>query len=179
MTKWQRIKSVFGSLVALAFIPLLIEDPDFGCAAIVLVLGVAAALAGLRMVIYYASMARHMVGGKIILYIGVIAFDFGLFTFGFADVPRQYIMVYLMLGHLFYGLVEILRAMEIRKRKLGSWRFKLLIGLGNLAIGVLCLAKINSSKMTVYIYCLGLLWSALGRMVSAFRPTSVVYVEQP
>ena len=179
MTKWQRIKSIFGSLVALAFVPLLIEDPDVGCMAIVLVLGIAAALAGLRMVIYYASMARHMVGGKIILYIGVILFDFGLFSFGIADIPKQYIMLYLMLGHLFYGLVEILRAMEIRKRKLGSWRFKLLIGLGNLALGVLCLAQINSSKMTVYIYCMGLLWSALGRIVSAFRPASVVYVEQP
>ena len=179
MTKWQRIKSIFGSLVALAFVPLLIEDPDVGCMAILLVLGIAAALAGLRMVIYYVSMARHMVGGKIILYIGVILFDFGLFSFGIADIPKQYIMLYLMLGHLFYGLVEILRAMEIRKRKLGSWRFKLLIGLGNLALGVLCLVQINSSKMTVYIYCMGLLWSALGRIVSAFRPASVVYVEQP
>ena len=179
MTKWQRIKSIFGSLVSLAFAPLLILDPDIGCMVIVLVLGAATALAGLRMVVYYLSMARHMVGGKIILYIGVILFDFGLFTFGFADVPKQYIMLYLMLGHLFYGLVDILRAMEIRKRKLGSWRFKLLIGLGNLALGVLCLAKINSSKTTVYIYCLGILWSALGRMVSAFRPASVVYVEQP
>lgn len=142
-------------------------------------LGIAAALSGLRMVIYYASMARYMVGGKIILYIGVILFDFGLFSFGFADVPRQYIMLYLMLGHIFYGLVEILRAMEIRKRKLGSWRFKLLIGLGNLALGVLCLIQINSSIMTVYIYCMGLLWSALGRIISAFRPATVVYVEQP
>ena len=52
MTKWQRIKSVFGSLVALAFIPLLMVDPDIGCTAIVLVRGIAAALAGLRMVIY-------------------------------------------------------------------------------------------------------------------------------
>ena len=179
MTKWQRIKSVFGSLVALAFIPLLIADPDLGCAVIVLVLGIAAALAGLRMVIYYVSMARNMVGGKIILYIGVILLDFGLFSFGIADIPKQYIMLYLMLGHLFYGLVEVLRSMEIRKRNLGSWRFKLLVGLGNLALGVLCLVQINSSKMTVYIYCLGLMWSALGRIVSAFRPATVVYVEQP
>lgn len=179
MTKWQRIKSVFGSLVALAFVPLLMVDADIGCAAIVLVLGIAAALTGVRMVIYYASMARHMVGGQIILYIGIIRFDFGLFTFGVADIPKQYIMLYLMLGHLFYGLVEILRAMEIRKRELGSWRFKLLIGLGNLALGILCLVQINSSKMTVYLYCLGVLWSALGRIVSAFRPASVVYVERP
>lgn len=179
MTRWQRIKSIFGSLMTIGFAPLLILDPDLGCMVIVLVLGVAAALAGLRMVVYYASMARHMVGGNIILYIGVILIDFGLFTFGFADVPKQYIMLYLMLVHLFYGLVDILRAMEIRGKRLGSWRFKLLIGLGNLALGVLCLVKINSSKTTVYIYCLGLLWSAMGRMVTAFRPASVVYVEQP
>ena len=179
MTKWQRMKTIFRSLVSLTFVPLLMADPDVGCAVIVLALGIAAALAGLRMVIYYASMAQHMVGGTIIMYIGVILFDFGLFSFGIADIPKQYIMLYLMLGHLFYGLVEILRAMEVRKRELGSWRFKLLIGLGNLTLGVLCLIQINSSKMVVYIYCLGLLWSALGRIVSAFRPASVVYVEQP
>ena len=179
MTKWQRVKTIFGSLAAMAFAPLLIAEPDLGCVAIVLVLGLAAALAGLRMLVYYMSMARHMVGGKIILYIGIIVFDFGLFTFGFADVPKQYIMLYLILGHLFCGLVEILRAMEIRKRGLGSWRLKLLMGLGNLALGVLCLAKINSSAVTVYLYSLGLVWTAMGRMVSAFRPASVVYVEQP
>lgn len=179
MTKWQRIKTIFGSLVALAFVPLLIMEPDIGCVLIVLVMGIAAALAGLRMVIYYVSMARHMVGGTIILYIGVILFDFGLFSIGIAEIPKQYIMLYLMVGHLFYGLVDLLRSMEIRKRQLGSWRFKLLIGLGNISLGVLCLLKMNSSKMTVYIYCLGVLWSALGRIVSVFRPTSVVYVEQP
>ncbi|MGN0708100.1 MAG: hypothetical protein ACI4JC_08895 [Faecalibacterium sp.] len=179
MTKWQRIKTLFGSLVAFAFVPLLIADPDIGCILIVQVMGIAAALAGLRMMIYYLSMARHMVGGTILLYIGVILFDFGLFSVGIADIPRQYIMLYLMLVHLFSGLVDLLRSMEIRRRELGSWRFKLLIGLGNISLGVLCLLQINSSKMTVYIYCLGVLWSALGRIVSVFRPTSVVYVEQP
>ena len=47
MTKWQRIKSVFRSLVSLAFVPLLMVDADIGCTAIVLVLSIAAALAGL------------------------------------------------------------------------------------------------------------------------------------
>lgn len=179
MTKWQRIKTLLGSLVSFAFVPLLLLDPDSGCALIVLIMGAAAALAGLRMVIYYVSMARHMVGGTILLYIGVILLDFGLFSVGIADIPKQYIMLYLMLIHLFSGLVELLRSIEIRKRKLGSWRFKLLIGLGNISLGILCLLQINSSKMTVYIYCLGVLWSALGRIVSVFRPASVVYVERP
>ena len=179
MTKWQRMKTIFRSLICLAFIPLLMADPDFGCVVIVLFLGIASALAGLRMLIYYASMARHMVGGIFILYIGVILLDFGLFTISVADIPKQYIMLYLMLVHLFYGLVEIMRAMEIRKRSMDFWRFKLMMGLGNLAIGALCIACINSGKMTVYIYCMGLLWSALLRIISAFRPASVVYVEQP
>lgn len=179
MTKWQRIKTVFRSLICIAFIPLLMADPDIGCLLIVLVLGIAAALSGLRMMIYYASMARHMVGGTIILYMGLILFDLGLFTIGIADIPKQYIMLYLMLGYLFCGLVEFLRAIEMRKSKLGSWRFKLLLGIGNLAIGILCIAFINSGKMTVYIYCMGLLWSALVRIISAFRPASVVYVAQP
>lgn len=179
MTRWQRIKSILGGVLALLAVPFLMLDPELGCALIVLILGVSASLKGLGMLIYYFSMARHMVGGKSVLYQGIIILDFGLFTIGFADIPGQYIMVYLLLGHLFYGLVGVLRAMEIRKKKMGSWRFKLLSSAGDIALAVLCLVQINSARTMVAVYCLGVLWAAIGRIVSAFRRTAVVYVPQP
>ncbi len=179
MTKWQRVKSVLGGLAAIAAIPFLMLDPELGCVLIALILGVSASLKGLQMLIYYFSMARHMVGGKNILYQGVIILDFGLFTIGFATVPGQYIMVYLLLGHLFYGLVGLLRAMEIREKKMGSWRFKFLSSAVDIALAILCMVQINSIKTMVAVYCLGLFLSAAGRIVSAFRRTAVVYVPQP
>lgn len=179
MTKWQRLKSVFGGVFALIAVPFLMLDPELGCALIVVILGASAALKGLRMLLYYFSMARHMVGGKSILYQGIIILDFGLFTIGFARIPGQYIMVYLLLGHLFYGLVGVLRAMEIRKKNMGSWRLKLISGAGDIALGLLCLVQINSVRTMVAVYCLGVLWAAAGRIVAAFRRTAVAYVPQP
>lgn len=179
MTKWQRVKSVLGGVIALLTAPVLLIDPELGCALIAWILGISAAWKGLRMLVYYFSMARHMVGGKSILYQGIIILDFGLFTMGFATIPGQYIMVYLLLGHLFYGLVGVLRAMEIREKKMGSWRLKLLSGAGDIALGLLCLVQINSVQTMVAVYCLGVLWSAVGRIVAAFRRTAVVYVPQP
>lgn len=105
--------------------------------------------------------------------------DFGIFTLSVADIPTQYIMLYLLIGYLFYGLIDILRAKEMYKRKLVSWQFKLLMGAGNTSIGVLCLAQLGSNAMAVYIYCAGLVWSALGRIASAFCRSAVVYVAAP
>lgn len=179
MTKWQRIKSIAGGLATLLLAPLLLLDAELGCVLIVMLLGLSAALKGIRMLCYYASMARHTVGGKIILYQGFILFDFGLFTLMLADVPSRFIMLYLLLGYLFYGLIDVLRAMEIRKQKIGSWRFKLLMGAGNIVLGIMCLVNLNSMKWATRIYCLGVIWSALGRIVSACRPSQRVYVNLP
>lgn len=179
MTKWQRVKHVLTGLLSLLFVPLLMWDAELGCVIIVLVLGFSAAAKGLGMLLFHATMARHMVGGRIILYQGVILLDFGLFTIGIADIPSQYIMLYLLLGHLVYGVVEILRALELREKRLGAWRGKLLLGAGNIALGILCLVFIGSPMVTVAIYGLGIVTSALGRILSAFRPSAVVYVAAP
>lgn len=179
MTKWQRIKSVLGGFAALLLAPLLLLDAEAGCILIVMLLGLSAALKGIRMLCYYASMARHMVGGKVILYQGFILLDFGLFTLTLADIPSRFIMRYLLIGYLFYGLIDVLRAMEIRKQKIGAWRFKLLAGTGNITLGVLCLVKLNSMRWAASVYCLGVIWSSLGRIVSACRPSQRVYVNLP
>lgn len=179
MTKFQRIKTILSGVLAILFTPLLLLDPDVGCLVIVVLLGITAAAKGAQMLLYYLTMARKAVGGASILFGGIILLDFGLFTVSLADIPKQYIMLYLLLTHLFYGLVDILRAMEIRKFALGSWRFKLFVGLGNIALGLLCLVKINSSRVAVAAYCFCVIWNALGRIISALRPSAVLYVAQP
>lgn len=51
-------------IVTFMLMPILLIDSEVGCALIVVLLGLAAALRGARMLIYYAAMARYMVGGK-------------------------------------------------------------------------------------------------------------------
>lgn len=179
MTKFQRIRTILGGILAILFTPFLLLDPDAGCVVIILLLGIAATAKGIQMLFYYLTMARHAIGGASILFGGIILLDFGIFTIGLADIPKQYIMLYLLLTHLFSGLIDILRALEIRKFSLGSWRFKLLVGLGNIALGLVCLVKINSSRAAVAAYCFCVVWNALGRILSALRPSAVLYVAQP
>ena len=179
MTKWQKIKAVLGALISILFIPVLLYDIDLGCTLIAAVLGFSAAFAGIRMIIYFFSMARHMVGGRLILYQGAVMLDFGAFTLCLATVPSQYIMVYLIIGYLFYGVIEIMNALDIKKKNLGSWRFKLATGIGSIVFGIVCLTQIGSADAVVYLYCFGVVCSAISCIISAFRPSAVVYVEAP
>lgn len=179
MTKWQRIKAVLGALLSVIFVPVLLIDIDFGCALIAAVLGFSAAIDGIRMIIYFFSMARHMVCGRLILYQGAVMLDFGAFTLCLATVPSQYIMAYLIIGYLFYGVIEILNSLEIKKKKLGSWRFKFATGIGSIVFGIVCLTQIGSTDAAVYLYCFGVICSAIGHIISAFRPSAIVYVEAP
>ena len=178
MTKWQRFKTVLGSLVTIACAALLALFPEYAPPFIVLILGASVTLMGIRRLVYYLSMARFTIGGRTILYQGVIFLDFGIFTLGYANIPGQYIMIYLLIGYIFSGVIDVMRALEIKKYRSGSWRFKLMVGIVNVALGVLCAAQINSSGTLVYIYCVGIVWSAVGRMINAFRPSAVLYVPQ-
>ena len=62
---------------------------------IILSLGLTLMLSGIRSLVYYFTMAKHMVGGLAVLYRGVIVFDIGLFTLSLVDVPLIFIMLYL------------------------------------------------------------------------------------
>ena len=179
MTKWQRIKNILSGLVMIPAAILLSWFPNEGLILIVLIIGLSAAVRGIGKLIYYFSMARYMVGGKNILFQGIIYLDFGIFTIGFADIPARYIMIFLLIGYVFYGLIDIMRAMEIRRRSTDGWRFKFALGLGNLALAIVCITQVNSTRMTVYIYSLGMLFSAFGRIISAFRKSALIYVQQP
>lgn len=178
MTKWQRIKSVLSGLVMIPAAALLSYFPEYGLVFIVLIIGVSAAVRGTGKLVYYFSMARYMVGGKNLLFQGIIYLDFGIFTIGFADIPARYIMIFLLIGYVFYGLIDIMRAMEIRRRSTNGWRFKFALGLGNLALAIICIAQMNSTRMTVYIYSLGMLFSAVGKIITAFRKSALIYVQQ-
>ena len=178
MTKWQRIKSVLSGLVMIPTAALLSYFPEYGLVFIVLIIGVSAAVRGIGKLVYYFSMARYMVGGKNLLFQGIIYLDFGIFTIGFADIPARYIMIFLLIGYVFYGLIDIMRAMEIRRRSTNGWRFKFALGLGNLALAIICIAQMNSTRMTVYIYSLGMLFSAVGKIITAFRKSALIYVQQ-
>lgn len=180
MGKLRRVGQVLWGLLTLALCALLIYDPDLGYASAIGILSLTATVAGIRQLHYYFTMARHMVGGKSTLFIGLILLDLGVFTSTLTDVPKGYLALYLLGWYAFSGGIDILRALEARRFESPSWRFSFFSGIVNLAAALLALLAwllLRSTTLLVYIFCLGLVYSACARIVTAFRKTAVVYIQ--
>lgn len=178
MTRIQRIRNIVGGLFLILSAFLMAKNPPVARLVIIMILGITALIAGIRKLVYYFAMAQYSVGGKAILYQAFILLDLGIFTINLADIRGMYIMIYLLIGYLFYGAINIARAIEIKKSRNGKWWMKLVIGIWYIALTVLCLTQLRSEQMMVYIYCLGLIVTGIGRIITAFSKTAVLYVQQ-
>ena len=178
MTVYQRIKKILFSLcmlgVALFFI---LKPSDTAYQIVVAILSLGLTIAGIKDIIFYFTMARHMVGGKMILIQGVIIFDFAIITSSLTNVPKIYILLYLIGIHAFSGVVEILRAMEARRTVDGPWKIKFSHGIVNLILATACLIFIRQSNTALIIYSLGLMYSAVVRLFDAFGKKAFVVID--
>lgn len=175
MTRIQRIKSFIAGLFMLFIsIPFLI-DPSDGYAFIMIMLGFVFTFRGIKLIVYYITMARYMVGGSRVLFSGILIFDFGLFTLSLNDIPPLLILLYLAVLHVFTGLVTIVNAVDTKKRGSKSWRLKMSIGLVNLIAGILCLVLLKES-IAVDIYCAGMVYGGIMRIVTAFRRNKEIVI---
>ena len=178
MTAFQRIKKILFSFlmfsVALFFI-LFPSDKAYMIVVAILTFGLA--VAGIKDIMFYFSMAKHMVGGKMILIQGVIILDFAIITGSLANVPKIYILLYLIGVHAFSGVVEVLRAMEARRAVDGPWKMKFSHGIVNLILALACLIFIRQSNTALIIYSLGLMYSAVVRLFDAFGKTTFVVIK--
>jgi len=175
MTNWEKVKTVFSSVLVIACSILMMLLPEEGHYFVIAILCVVLLLRGLRDLVYYFSMGRYQVGGKIILYKGIIIFDLGLFTFGLSDLPQQYVMLYLLAYYIFTGGINILRAREAKS--LGApWKFKMLSGIFCLGISALCILNFGSNEVMLYILCSGFIYSAILRCFVVLRRNAIVYI---
>lgn len=179
MTNLQRVKEVFAGLCMIIgglFITLIPED---GYVMVAFILGVSLFFRGLRYLVYYFGMARHMVGGRAMLYMGVILLDAGLFSLTLTNIPPMYIILYLLVYHAFSGVVDIMRAREARRYD-GPWKVNMSYGVLNILVALLALVggfSSQSVEAVVYIYGPGLIYSAIVRIVRAFRKGAIVYIQ--
>ncbi len=177
MTAVQRIREVISGLFMFIGALLLLTDPEYGYLLVVYLLAFILLTMGIRKLYYYFTMARYMVDGKESLYIGVILFDFGALTGSLTDIPKFYVLFYLIGIHAFSGLVEVLRAREARLQGASSWKFKLIHGMVDLLMAIICIMFINEGSIAVLIYAIGLIYSAVLKIISAFRKTRFVYIQ--
>ena len=160
MTIGQKLKNV---LSAISMILIGIAMLFFGEKAYMAIIGVFSLtldIMGIRKLIFYFSMARYMVGGRNILFRGILLFDFGIFTGSLVWVPQVYILLYLAGTLAFSGVVNIIGASEV-KRIESSWKLKTFQGIVKILFAISCLLFMHSEIRVVDICAIGFIFSAV------------------
>ena len=176
MNKFQKLTRVLTGIIMFIAGILLCIFQDRGFVLILAILGISLVVRGASLLIYYFRMARYMVGGKYLLYFGIIIMDFGAFTLTITHVEKIYIALYLLGAYAFSGVIDILRSFEAKSYG-GAWKGKLANGILNLLTAAACLIFIQYDTIPIYIYTGGLIYSAVVRIHSAFKPSAVVYIQ--
>ncbi len=122
-----------------------------------------------------------MVGGKTFLYQSMLIMDFAVFTLSISTMNNKIIILIYLLGiYAFTGAIDILRALEAKGAGAGGWRLKLFRGITGILF-VIALFLIGfvfgRTDIFVYGYCFSLAYSAIIRIITAFRRTAIVYIQ--
>lgn len=203
MTLWQKIKNILAAIVLIGLAALLIAANRFDFSVIADIEGLDAETAalirtldfslvpymivltilslvlffyGLRMIFFYFTMARHMTGGRSMLYRGVLYTDLAIMCLSIQSVPVTYIMAYLIGLLAFSGAVDVYGAFEA-KRIHGYWKLKLIRGVVTLAFAIYAFLNLNTPEYCVYIYSASLIYNALMRIASVFRNNRIITIQ--
>ena len=180
MSKFRRILNVLSGIgMILAGLLLMIMDTADGLRLVLLFIQLGMTFRGLGALHYYLKMARYMVGGRSVLYRGMIYLDLGVLAGSLFDNPVTYTVIYLAAIHVFAGVVSVLRANEARKIG-GHWRLKLAYGITDLMLAaavVIAGVVFDRPEIAAYVYGAGLIYSAILRIAGAFRRTDIVYIQ--
>ena len=176
MSTFQRIEKIIVSLIIFACALLIIIDPKDGYSLVAIIMSISLLSIAIKTLIYYFSMAIHMVGGRVILYEGIILLDLGLFTTIVANMPRTMIYIYLMLSYLITGIFKLLGALDA-KRIGARWKLKLHNAVFHLVVAILCIIFHATDEAIAYVYCAGLIHSAITGIIDACKKHALVYIQ--
>ena len=181
MNVFRKIKNCRTGIIMLAVAVILVFAPDDAFLLMPVIIGLALLIYGLRFLWFYIRMARHTVGGKSILYQGVIVMDIALFTVSISTMnSRLIVLIYLLGIYAFTGAIDVLRAFEAKSAGSAGWKLKLARGIVGLAF-VIALFIIGfilkRTDIFVYGYCFSLVYSAALRIIGAFKRTAIVCIQ--
>ena len=176
MSSVKRLFKLIYGLLMLLCAALLLIKPKEGSEIVVAILALALLIYGLKMLIYYFTMARFMVGGIMTLYKSIIVIDFGLFIFYMDDLPYRFMMLYLVAVMAFHGATSILGALEMKRLEIHSWNIKLLNGIINMILAVVAMFMFGTEQMVTILFCIGLITNAFYNIVKAFKKSAIIYI---
>ena len=177
MTKTQKVINIIEAIILVTVAFVLISVPEIGYGIVVLVLGIGFVIKGVSALWNYFTLSVHMVGARRSFYYGIMIFDLGLFTICLGNLPKLYVMLYLCGLYLFSGGIDIWSA--ISQKKMGSkhYKMKLLQGIINILIGIMCLVFLKSEEMVILIYAAGLAYNGIVRLINVFKENETVYIQ--
>ncbi len=180
MSLMQRIRRIVSALFLILLAVLIVIQGENGLPLAALIISLSLILYAVRTLVFYFSMARHMVDGKLILFKGVILLDLGFITLSMSDNASRFLILYLLGAHAFAGGISILRALEARRFGAVSWRLQLTEGILNIVMAVTALIFglfLGSLRTVCWVYASGLIYSAILKTIGAFRKTAIVYIQ--
>jgi uncharacterized membrane protein HdeD (DUF308 family) len=179
MTKRNRIINILRGVLSILLALLLIVIPNGGLTLVLFIIGIGLTLKGIQTLLYYFSIARHMVDGKLVLCQGLIFLDLGMFTSSIADNPAGFLIAYIAAVDAFTGLVSILHSLESKRNGSLKWRYDFIFGLVSMLLAVIVLIGgfvLKRPYVSVCAYAFGLIYSSALQIASAFRRNAIVYI---
>ena len=180
MTLYQRVKKIIGGIVMILYGIIVTLIPNEGYMLLLLVFGLYILFSGVKMMIYYFTMARLMVGGRSVLMKSIILLDAGMFTLSLSTLKPVYLILYLVGIYAVTGVIDILRSLEEKKLEAPVWKLKFISGLLNIIIALAAAGAgifLHSAVIPVYIYGGGMIWSGIVSLISAFRKSPSIYIQ--
>ena len=179
MTKRNRIINILRGVLSILLALLLIIIPNGGLTLVLFIIGIGLTLKGIQTLLYYFSIARHMVDGKLVLCQGLIFLDLGMFTSSIADNPAGFLIAYIAAVDAFTGLVSILHSLEAKRNGSLKWKNDFIFGLVSVFLAVIVLIGgfvLKRPYVSVCAYAFGLIYSSVMQITSAFRRNAIVYI---
>ena len=171
MTLMRRIVNIIIGLGTIAFAFLIFFLGRNGLLVVMFIFEAGLFLYGIYMIFYYLLMARHMVGGQLMLFLGLFTFGLSLVALKITQVPEKGLAVLVAFALLLAGGLDVVRSFEIKTRgSQTSWRFTRITGIIEmlLALFSLIMGLINPG-WTAFILGLSLLYSGVSRIIAALR----------
>ena len=179
MSVFKRIKEIIKALIIAFFGIILIFAGEKGQLIVVAIIFFYLLFDGIRLLIYYLRMARHMVEGKRVLIRSIIILDLGMLTLQMVSMSDIMILIYLLSIFAFTGAIDILRSMEA-KRNGGYWKLKFINGCIHIIFSIALIIAGLFVKNSYFLVCgfsISFFYSAFFRVFSALRKTAIVYIQ--
>ena len=109
--------------------------------------------------------------------VGLVLLDLGALAMILIEQAPSIMIFYVAGVHLVSAVINIARAVSNKGDGNPGWKIDLAQGIGNIILVALCLIFINHVEIPVFIYCTGVIYSAILKIIASCKRTAIVYVQ--